>query len=372
MSARAGAPTASFDLEAIAPSTPEELALSARAGAPTASFDLEAIASVPLELAVSARAGLPTIAFNLDHPPAGPDAPTNIQVSQVGLTTALLTWDAPQTTGSGPVTDYEIQIDAGAWVSTGTSGASHLLVGLRAGTSYQIKVRAVNVEGAGQATPATTFATITPTPPALPRFLIVEPTGQTAIDLFLTKPLSDGGSEITHYQVCVILEDGSIEPFESTDDASTSWRVRGLAFGHRYGFRVRAVNSVGVGVASELMQTAVSRVTVAPVIVTPNGQLVPLIDTSRQSLILRLADQDCRVRVWWQPSDLSWWGSIEVPVNTPAVQSRRLALDAGILDRITDVLPGNLVMRELGNAGLEPDRNAWSRPTHGLFWEPRG
>ena len=81
MSARAGAPTASFDLEAIAPSTPKELAVSARAGAPTASFDLEAIVSVPLELAISARAGLPTIAFNLDHPPAGPDAPTNIQVS---------------------------------------------------------------------------------------------------------------------------------------------------------------------------------------------------------------------------------------------------------------------------------------------------
>ena len=78
------------------------------------------------------------------------------------------------------------------------------------------------------------------------------------------------------------------------------------------------------------------------------------------------------INIWWQPSDLSWWGSIEVPVNTPAVQSRRLALNAGLLDRITDVLPGNLVMRELGNAGLEPGRNAWSRPTHGLFWEPKG
>ena len=306
------------------------------------------------------------------RPPRVEHYSSAVNISQVGLTTALLTWDAPQSTGSGPVTDYEIQINAGAWVSTGTNGASHLLAGLRAGTSYQIRVRAINVEGAGQATPAKTFATITPTPPALPRFLIVEPTGQTAIDLFWTKPLSDGGSETTNYQVCVIQEDGSVEPFESTDDDSTSWRVRGLALGHRYGFRVRAVNALGAGSGepSELMQTAVSSVTVASVIVTPNGQLIPLIDTSRQSLILRLAEQDCRVRVWWQPSDLSWWGSIEVPVNTPAVQSRRLALNAGLLDRITDVLPGNLVMRELGNAGLEPGRNAWSRPTHGLFWEP--
>ena len=155
----------------------------------------------------------------------------------------------------------------------------------------------------------------------------------------------------------MIHEDGTIEPFENTDDAETSWRVRGLAFGHRYGFRVRSVNVVGAGQASEMVFGIPIRMITGPSI--PAGQRIPLIDTDRQSLILRLADQDCRIRVWWQPSDRSWWGSIEVPANTPAVQSRRLALNAGLLDRITDVLPGNIVMRELGNADLEPGRNAW-------------
>ena len=65
-----------------------------------------------------------------------------------------------------------------------------------------------------------------------------------------------------------------------------------------------------------------------------------------------------------------WWGSLEVPTNTMAVQSRRLVLNSGLLDRIADVLPGNIVMRELGNEGLEPERDAFARPTHGIYWEP--
>ena len=78
-----------------------------------------------------------------------------------------------------------------------------------------------------------------------------------------------------------------------------------------------------------------------------------------------------------QPSDPDdgegtggWWGSLEVPVNTPAVLSRRLSRNAGLLDRITDVLPGNFVLRELSGNDVEPARNAWRQETHGLFWEP--
>ena len=95
---------------------------------------------------------------------------------------------------------------------------------------------------------------------------------------------------------------------------------------------------------------------------------IPLLDTARQSLVVRLDDVDCLLRVWWQPSDSSWWAGIEVPVGTPAVRSRRLANDVGLLDRIEGLLPGNLVCRSLG-APTAPGRNAWSIPTHVLRWE---
>ena len=171
------------------------------------------------------------------------------------------------------------------------------------------------------------------------------------------------------YQVWVISEDGSVEPFEDTEGAETEWTVRGLAFGHRYGFRIRAVNESGPGIGSEIIYETPARLTARP-LVALRGSIIPLIDADRQSLIVRLNDIECRIRIWWQPSDSSWWGSLEVPVNTPAVLSRRLAVNTGLLDRIDDVLPGNIVMRSLGGEVFEPRRDAWSRPTHALMWEP--
>ena len=96
---------------------------------------------------------------------------------------------------------------------------------------------------------------------------------------------------------------------------------------------------------------------------------IPLIDADRQSVIVRLAGVECRVSVWWQPSDSSWWGALEVPVNTPVVRSRRLAVDTGLLDRIPGKLPGNVVMRDLSAPAEEAGRNAFASGTHALVWE---
>ena len=103
----------------------------------------------------------------------------------------------------------------------------------------------------------------------------------------------------------------------------------------------------------------------------------PLLDADRQSLIVRLDGRDCRIRVWWQPSDDNgdgtmggWYGSLEVPTNTPVVTGRRLSLNAGLLTRIDGILAGNLVMRDLGGAGGEPGRGAFRTGTHALRWEP--
>lgn len=143
---------------------------------------------------------------------------------------------------------------------------------------------------------------------------------------------------------------------------------RGLRQGGRYRVVLRARNSAGVSDASEAVE-AVVYVTV-PDVVLPRGANIPLGDHDRQSVIVRLADHDCRIRVWWQPSDLGWWASVEVPTNTPQVTGRRMSLNAGLLDRIVDVLPGNLVMRHLGGGTEEPGRSAFRDGTHAIRWEP--
>ena len=99
------------------------------------------------------------------------------------------------------------------------------------------------------------------------------------------------------------------------------------------------------------------------------AQIIPLIDADRQSLVVRLDNQDCRISVWWHPSDQSWWGSVEVPVNTPIVQSRRLGTGIGLLDRLEGKVSGNIVCRSSVAIKDEPRRDAWGTKTHLLYWE---
>ena len=220
---------------------------------------------------------------------------------------------------------------------------------------------------AGSVTLVTIVVPTEPAAPTVPRFFTTTPTGRQSVDLAWQAPASDGRVAITHYQICVIDEDGSVSPFERTDDARLTWRVRGLALGHEYGFRVRAVNAVGVGLATEIVKTIPIP---ASVLTIPPGHRIPLLHTDRQSLIVRLADIDCRIAVFWQPSDVAWYATLEVPVNTVVVSSKRLAVDSGILDRVKDILPGNIFCRALESERMEPQRDAWRRPTHALIWTP--
>ena len=308
----------------------------------------------------SAQAGLIKEDLLIEPPP-------NIRILQPGHRTAFLAWDAPDSRG-GPITGYDVRIDNGPWLPIGTSDTRHLVGNLQPGTSYRFSVRARSALGTGEPSSIFVFNTLEITNPGVPRFQTSVPTGQTGIDLAWFAPESDGGSAIIHYEVCVIDPDGTLQPYEATDGPVLTHRVRGLAIGHRYGFRIRAVNEVGPGPATKIIYDLPVRY---PVLIIRPGQQIPLLDADRQSLIVRLGDQDCRIRIWWQPSDESWWGSLEVPVNTPAVQSVRLALNSGILDRIDDVLPGNIVMRGFGDfIGTEPGRNAWQQSTHALVWEP--
>ena len=295
------------------------------------------------------------------------DQPINLDASEIAQTSVLVSWDAPDETGGNPITGYEVRIGSGAWTNTGTSATESRLEGLTPGTTYMVQVRAVTSLGAGVASATLVVQTLASVQATVPRFVSAIPTGRQSVDLAWQAPSSNGGSVITHYQICVIDEDGTVQPFENTDDARLRWRVRGLAYGHEYGFRVRAVNSVGVGPATEIVKTIPIP---ARTITIPPGHRIPLIDTDRQSLIVRLAEIDCRVTVFWQPSDVAWYATLEVPVNTVVVSSKRLAVDSGILDRVKDILPGNIFCRALESERMEPQRDAWRRPTHALIWTP--
>ena len=301
--------------------------------------------------------------------PRAPNPPRNVTLEDIGQTFAFVSWDVPSDDGGSDITGYDVRVGTGAWTDTGTSAREYRIGSLSPGTNYIIIVRAKNATGNSAASVALSITTAEVVVPTVPRHFRAEPTGETGIDLHWDAPQSDGGGALTEYEICVIDEDGTAQPFEPTDDAGTTWRVRGLAIGHRYGFRVRAVNAAGRGPQSPLVYQIPIR---TPARVVPEGQRLPLLDVDRQSLIVRLNDIDCRVRVWWQPWDEAWYASIEVPTNTRISEGRRLAVDAGILDRIPSDLGGNVVCRPIGSTDvtLDPKRDAWRVPSHGLVWEP--
>ena len=75
-------------------------------------------------------------------------APTSL-VATAGDAQVSVAFTAPTSTGGSAITDYEYQLDGGSWVSASTTSSPVLITGLTNGTSYSIKLRAVNAAGPG-------------------------------------------------------------------------------------------------------------------------------------------------------------------------------------------------------------------------------
>ena len=76
-----------------------------------------------------------------------------------------------------------------------------------------------------------------------------------------------------------------------------------------------------------------------------NGKRIPLINADRQSLIVRFAVQDCRLRVYWNPTDSAWYCDVEVPAGNIVQAGKRLNTDTPVLPRTNQWLPGNIWCR---------------------------
>ena len=308
--------------------------------------------------------------------PTEPLAPANFTVLEVGQTFAVIEWDEPPGDGNSdllPIDGYDVQFFGGSWVDAGTTRVYRFTtigdISIAAGNRYQIRARARNAVGNGDASIPFSFESGAVNLPSAPRFLAVDPASAFAVSMDWQPPLDLGGGQIDHYETSVTHPSGLTESYITTGSDSLSARVAGLAEGERYGLRVRAVNQAGAGPSSELVFATPRPPVSVPLTI---GQRVPLLpDELRQSMILRLESVDCRLSIWWQPWDNAWYGRLEAPTNTPVVSGRRLAVNSGLLDRVISPLAGNLVVRALDTSDdrIEPGRNAWSQPSHGIFYE---
>jgi predicted phage tail protein len=160
-----------------------------------------------------------------------------------------LTWAAPRSDGGSDVTGYNIyyatsaDFKAAIKIPWGT-GTAVTVTGLVNGTTYYFWVTAVNKAGEGKPSkdvPATPVGA-----PAAPAGLAATP-GDGKVALSWTAPSSDGGSQVTGYNVYVATSADFKAATKIPWGTGTAVTVTGLVNGTTYYFRVTAVNKAGEG-----------------------------------------------------------------------------------------------------------------------------
>jgi YVTN family beta-propeller protein len=201
-----------------------------------------------------------------------PGAPSVSSVTP-GDTQASVAFDPPAANGSDPISNYQYSIDNGAtWVTRSPASAASPLVigGLTNGTTYQVKLRAVNPAGPGAASAG---VAVTPrTVPGAPTGLVATP-GNGQASIAFTAPANNGGAAITNYEYS--LDNGATWVTRSPASAASPLVITGLTNGTTYQVKLRAVNPAGPGAASAAVAVTPRTVPGAPtgLVATPgNGQ----------------------------------------------------------------------------------------------------
>jgi prepilin-type N-terminal cleavage/methylation domain-containing protein len=181
-----------------------------------------------------------------------PGVPTGLEVT-MGYRQASLTWTAPENDGGASISDYVVQFSANGGVSWSTfadgvsTNTSATVTGLQDSTNYTFRVAAVNSVGTGTA--SQTASDSTATTPNAPIITSITP-GAAQLSVAFVPGTDDGGSVVTSYEYST--DNGSTWSAR-TDEGTTGspMIISGLNNGTTYEVKIRAVNAVGSGTASE-------------------------------------------------------------------------------------------------------------------------
>ena len=201
--------------------------------------------------------------MDLDEPPL---APTPVFVSQNHSASKLnVSWSPPDNTGRPPIGNYDLRYrETGEEFRNGpqnVSGPTATISGLRAGTVYEVQVRATNPEGDGtwsEGVRRPTAESDSREPPGRVYGLHAAGVSETQINLSWDAPFDGGSTPIIGYEIQV-SEDGETDSageFVSSDTRNTnnvSYSFRTLSPGVTRYYRVSAVNSVGAGKPSAIV-----------------------------------------------------------------------------------------------------------------------
>jgi hypothetical protein len=191
-----------------------------------------------------------------------PDAVSDL-VATPGANQVTLTWNKPTYQGTANVLHYFVFRENGtSWndVSNGTyyAGLGQQTItdtGLETGTTYQYFVEVWNEYGfasahSNLAQATTTSSNVNPTAPTAPVSLAATNATAGQIQLTWTAPASNGGKAITSYNIYRGTVAGSESATAIGNSTALTYSDTSVVAGTTYFYVVKAVNSVGVGAAS--------------------------------------------------------------------------------------------------------------------------
>ncbi len=179
-------------------------------------------------------------------PVTAPAAPTSLSATP-GNGSGSISFTAGAD-GGASISNYEYQLDGGSWtaLSPADTISPVTIPGLTNGTTYSVKLRAVNTAGAGTASSAVSLTPVSPvTVPDAPTSLTATP-GDGSGSISFTAG-ADGGASISNYEYQL---DGGSWTALSPADTTSPVTIPGLTNGTTYSVKLRAVNTAGAGTAS--------------------------------------------------------------------------------------------------------------------------
>lgn len=173
--------------------------------------------------------------------PPGP--PTNLTAT-AGNSSATVSWSAPASQGSSPISGYTVTASPGGLSCTTAVALTCTVTGLTNGTTYTFT--AVARSAAGNSTPSAASNAVTPTGvPSQPTGVTAQPLNGKALVSWIA-PRDAGGSAITGYVVKTVDGVGTC-----STSGTLSCTVEGLANGTAYRFTVTARNALGESLTSD-------------------------------------------------------------------------------------------------------------------------
>jgi fibronectin type 3 domain-containing protein len=212
-------------------------------------------------------------------PVTKPGAPTGL-TPKPGNSQVTLSWTAPVSDGGSEVSSYNVFEGTTADLSgsapvTNVTGTTVTLPSLINGTTYFFAVAAVNA--AGQGPLSIEMQAVPMTVPEAPTGLTAT-RGNTQVVLSWAAPASEGGSQVTGYDLYVGTTADLSRNAPVARVTDTVVTVTNLMNGTRYYFWVTAVNQVGAGPPSNEVSAVPLTVPGAPtgLTATPGGSQVTL------------------------------------------------------------------------------------------------